>query len=332
MTANHPGLMWNRRAFSLAIAIAIAAFAPALSWAQDYPTRPVRIIVPYPPGGTTDILSRMLAEGLAQKLGQPFIVENRPGAGTVVGAQAAAHAKPDGYTLLVSTASTTAFMPLLRKNPGYSTDQLTAVAMIGRSPLVLDVPAKSPFRSLNDLIEFAKANPDRLNVATQGAGATSHLTAELFRASTSISFVPIHYQGSAPGLQAILAGDVDFYFDGVATSAPAIQAGTLRGLAVTSERRMPSIPDVPTMREAGYPDVTIYSWYGLLAPVGTPPAIIDRLNKEVNVIIQSDRVVERLARESAEPLPMSPADYARFVNEEREIWRGVITQFNIQID
>jgi tripartite-type tricarboxylate transporter receptor subunit TctC len=320
------------RHFMAALAIAVAAFTPATIQAQDYPTRTVRIIVPYPAGGTTDILARMVADRLQAKFGQPFVIENRAGAGTAIGAAATANAAPDGYTLLVSTASTTAFMPLLRQNPGYSADQIIPVAMVGRAPLVLDVPTKSPFRTVKDLVDFAKANPGKLNGATQGAGATSHLTAELLRASAGITYQPVHYRGSAPGLMAAIAGEIDFYFDGVATSAPAILGGNLRGLAITSEKRAASLPDVPTMREAGYPDVTVYSWYGFLAPAGTPAAIVELLNREITAIVKDAAVTDRLQKEGAEPISMSPPDFARFINEEREMWRGVITKFNIQLD
>jgi tripartite-type tricarboxylate transporter receptor subunit TctC len=317
---------------ALSLVIAVAALTPIQARAQDYPTRTVRILVPYPAGGTTDILARMVGDRLQQKLGQPFVIENRPGAGTAIGAAATANAAPDGYTLLVSTASTTAFMPLLRQNPGYTASQIVPVAMVGRAPLVLDVPTKSPFRTVKDLVDFAKTNPGKLNGATQGAGATSHLTAELLRASAGITYQPIHYRGSAPGLMATVAGDVDFYFDGVATSAPAILGGNLRGLAITSEKRAASLPDVPTMREAGYPDVTVYSWYGFLAPAGTPAAIIELLNKEITAIVKDKAVIDRLEKEGAEPISMSPPDFARFINEEREMWRGVITKFNIQLE
>jgi tripartite-type tricarboxylate transporter receptor subunit TctC len=300
--------------------------------ALEYPARPVRVLVSYPAGGTTDILARMVSDALARKLGQPFVVENRPGAGTAVAAQALTRAAPDGYTLLVSTGSTTAFIPLLRAHPGYTPEQLASVAMIGRSPLVLDVPAQSPFRSVAELVAFGKANPNRLNLATQGAGATSHLTAELFRAATGISFTPVHYNGGPPGLTATIAGQVDLYFDGVSTSGPAINGGQLRGLAVTSERRMPNLPEVPTMREVGYPDVVVYAWYGLFAPTGTPAPIIGLLNREVNAIIQGHEVQERLIRDGAEATPMSVADFSRFQSEEREMWRRIIVPLNIRLD
>ncbi len=326
-----PSRLTSRR-HALGLLAAAALSAPGLAAAQEYPARPVRVLVPYPAGGTTDILARLVSEGLAQKFGQPFVVENRPGAGTALAAQQLVRAAPDGHTLLVSTGSTTAFMPLLNRNAGYTAEQIAPVAMIGRAPMVLDVPASSPFRTVRDLVEFAKANPGRLNAATQGAGATSHLTAELLRAAAGISFVPVHFQGSAPGLIATIAGQVDFYFDGVATSVPHVREGRLRGLAVTGERRTPGLPDVPTMREAGFPEVTVYSWYGFLAPTGTPAAAVERLNREVNAIIRSPAIVERLLREGGEPLAMSTPEFARFVDEEREMWRGVITRFDIRLE
>ena len=310
----------------------LAALSPLAARAQGYPTRAVRVLVSYPPGGTTDILARMVADGLSKQLHQPFVVENRPGAGTAIAAQALTRAAPDGYTLLVSTGSTTALMPLLRKDLGYSPDQIAAVALIGRAPMVLDVPAKSPFKTLADLVAFGRANKDKLNVATQGAGATSHLGAELFRAKSGISFVPVHYNGSAPGLIATIAGQVDMYFDGVATSAPVIADGQLRGLAVTGDRRMPNLPDVPTMAEAGFPEVNVYSWYGLLAPAGTPAPVIELLNKTVNEIIGSPALQERLRLEGAEALPGSVPDFAKTIVDERAMWKGVITPLHLSLD
>ncbi|WP_426954914.1 Bug family tripartite tricarboxylate transporter substrate binding protein [Muricoccus radiodurans] len=314
----------------LAALAALGLAGPAA--AQDYPQRPVRVLVSFPAGGTADILARLVSEGLARRLGQPFIVENRAGAGTVIAGQALTRSAPDGYTLLVTTGTTTSFIPLLHNNPGYTPEQFAGVAMIGRSPLALDVPANSPFRSVQELVAFGVANPNRLNAATQGAGAISHLMAELFRKSTGLGFTPIHYAGSAPGLVATIAGQVDFYFDGVSTSAPAIQGGRLRGLAVTSEQRMPNLPDVPTMRELGYPEVTGYAWYGVHAPAGTPAPIVERLNREINGIIGEREVQDRLLREGAEVAPMSVADFNRLMVEDREKWRDVIVPLNIRMD
>ena len=246
-----------RRSAAFALLAAGMLGGPAV--AQDYPQRAVRVLVSFPAGGTTDILARLVSDGLARSLGQPFVVENRPGAGTAIAAQALARAAPDGHSLLVTTGSTTSFIPLLHANPGYTPEQLTGVAMIGRSPLVLDVPANAPFRSVAELVGFGRANPGRLNAATQGAGAISHLMAELFATSTGASLTAVHFAGSAPGLVATIAGQVDLFFDGVASSAPLISTGRVRGLGVSSERRMPNLPDVPTMAEQGFPAVTGYA-------------------------------------------------------------------------
>jgi tripartite-type tricarboxylate transporter receptor subunit TctC len=300
--------------------------------AQEYPQRPVRVLVSFPAGGTTDILARLISEQLSRRLNQPFVVENRAGAGTVIAAQALVRAPADGHTLLVTTGTTTSFMPLLHSNPGFTPEQITGVAMLGCSALALDVPANSPFRSVQDLVEYGKANPNRLNAATQGAGAISHLVAELLARSTGITFTAVHFTGSAPGLNATVAGQVDFYFDGVSTSAPLIQAGRIRGLAVTSERRMPNLPDVPTMTELGFPAVTACAWYAVLAHSDTPAAIASLLNREINAIIQEPALRERLTRDGAEPTPMSVADLNRFMADDREKWRRVVAPLNIRMD
>lgn len=316
-----------------AVAAMAAVFGSASeATAQEYPQRAVRVLVSFPAGGTTDILARLVSEQLTRRLGQPFVVENRAGAGTVIAAQALVRAPADGHTLLVTTGTTTSFMPLLHSSPGFTPEQITGVAMLGCSPLALDVPANSPFRSVQELVEFGKANPNRLNAATQGAGAISHLSAELLRSVTGITFTPVHFTGSAPGLTATVAGQVDFYFDGVSTSAPLIQAGRIRGLAVTSERRMPNLPDVPTMTELGFPQVTACAWYGVLAHSDTPPAIVALLNREINAIIETPALRERLTRDGAEPTPMGVEEMNRFMVEDREKWRGVIVPLNIRMD
>jgi tripartite-type tricarboxylate transporter receptor subunit TctC len=329
--------MSARRRLAASLFGAVAAMAAVFgatseATAQEYPQRPVRVLVSFPAGGTTDILARLVSEQLTRRLGQPFVVENRAGGGTVIAAQALVRAPADGHTLLVTTGTTTSFMPLLHSNPGFTPQQITGVAMLGCSPLALDVPANSPFRSVRDLVEFGKANPNRLNAATQGAGAISHLSAELLRSVTGITFTPVHFTGSAPGLTATVAGQVDFYFDGVATSAPLIQAGRLRGLAVTSERRMPNLPDVPTMTELGFPQVTACAWYSFLAHADTSPAIVALLNREINAIIETPALRERLTRDGAEPTPMGVAEMNRFMAEDREKWRGVIVPLNIRMD
>jgi tripartite-type tricarboxylate transporter receptor subunit TctC len=312
--------------------MAVVGMAASPAAAQNYPQRPVRVLVSFPAGGTTDILARLVSEQLARRLGQPFVVENRAGAGTVIAAQALVRAPADGYTLLVTTGTTTSFMPLLHSNPGFTPEQITGVAMLGCSPLALDVPANSPFRSVADLVASGRANQNRLNAATQGAGAISHLVAELLASSTSISFTAVHFAGSAPGLNATVAGQVDFYFDGVSTSAPLIQAGRIRGLAVTSEKRMPNLPDVPTMTELGFPAVTACAWYGVLAHSDTPAPIVSRLNREINAIIEEPALRERLTRDGAEPTPMSVAELNRFMAEDREKWRRVVAPLNIRMD
>ncbi len=323
-----------RSVFLALAAVAMTAVGAARSSvaAEDYPQRPVRVLVSFPAGGTTDILARLVSERLARRLNQPFVVENRAGAATVIAAQALVRAPADGHTLLVTTGTTTSFIPLLHSNPGYTPEQITGVAMLGCSPLALDVPADSPFRSVADLLAFARANPNRLNAATQGAGGISHLVAGLLAAATDITFTPVHFNGSAPGLNATVAGQVDFYFDGVATSAPLIQAGRIRGLAVTSERRMPNLPELPTMTELGFPAVTACAWYGVLAQAGTAAPVVALLNREINAIIEEPALRERLTRDGAEPTPMAVADLNRFMAEDREKWRRVVAPLNIRMD
>lgn len=312
-------------------ALACGIAAPAAAQ-QDYPNKPVRIIVPYAAGGTTDLLARMVADALRRKFNQPFLVENRTGAGILVGTQVVTRAAPDGYTLLLSTGSTTALAPLLYTNPGYTPEQLAGVAMVGRSPLSLDLPIQSRFNTLADLIAFGKANKDKLNMATQGAGATSHLTAELFRAATGITYTTVHYQGSTPGLNAILASEVDAFFDGVSTSAPHINSGKMKSLGVTSEKRMPNLPNIPTLKEQGFPDVVVYAWYGFFAPAGTPNEIRAMLHKEINAFVDNKEVQDKLYGWGTEPTSMSIAEFEKFYTDEREMWRKVVTPLNIKMD
>lgn len=318
------------QAASCALAILGGLAAPVA--AQEFPQRPVRVLVSFPAGGTTDILARLASDQLSQRLGQPFVVENRAGGGTVIAAQALVRAPADGHTLLVTTGTTTSFMPLLHSSPGFTPEQITGVAMFGCSPLALDVPMNSPFRSVADLVAYARANPGRLNAATQGAGAISHLSSELMGRSTGITFTTVHFTGSAPGLNATVGGQVDFYFDGVSTSAPLIQGNRLRALAVTAERRLPSLPEIPTMAELGFPAVTACAWYGMLAHADTPVPIVARLNRELNAIIQQPTFRERLTRDGAEPTPMSVAEMNAFMAADREKWRPVIAPLNIRMD
>lgn len=322
---------------SIALIVGVAsglslAAGPTLA-ATDYPNRTVRIIVPYPAGGTTDILARSVAEALRKAYNQAFVVENRTGAGILIGTQAVARAAPDGYTLMLGTGSSTALAPLLYANPGYKAEQLVGVAMVGRSPLSLVLPVQSRFKTLAEVVAYGRENKDKLNMATQGAGAVSHLTAELFRSATGITFTPVHYQGSTPGLNAVLANEVDIYFDGVSTSAVHLNAGKMRSLGVTSETRMPHLPNIPTLKEQGYPDVVVYAWYGVLAPAGTPDEIRRMLNKEVNQYLASKEVQEKLLNSyGTETTIMSISAFEQFFNDEREMWRKVVAPLNIRMD
>ena len=287
------------RARGLCVAGGRAAFVPAL--AQSYPDRPVRIIVPTPAGGPVDVMARLVATALPASLGQNVFVENKPGAGNTIGSQLAAEAAPDGYTLMVSAASGLIMSPMIYSNAGYDASSFAPVALIAETPQLLVVNPQLPFKSVADLVAYAKANPGKLNYSTGGIGTLPHLNAELFKTVTGTNIVHVPYKGGGPALTGVVAGEVQMTFDTLATSLQLIKDGKLRALAIAGPKRAPELPDVPTMPESGYPAVTSGAWTALLAPKGTPPAIVAKLNAAVNKALQSEPMKSTLAKLGAQP-------------------------------
>jgi tripartite-type tricarboxylate transporter receptor subunit TctC len=303
-----------------------AAALPAVSrfaWAQAYPARPVRLILGYPPGGSADITARLIGQWLSERLGQPFILENRPGAGTNLATDAAVRAAPDGYTLLLVAPANAINATLYDKlNHNFIRD-IAPVAGIIRFPNVMEVHPSVPVKTVPEFIAYAKANPGKLNMASSGNGSTIHMSGELFKMMTGVDLVHVPYRGGALALTDMLGGQVQVMFDNLPTSAEYIKTGKLRGLAVTSAIRSDVLPDLPTVGDF-VPGYEASAWYGIGAPKDTPPEIIDKLNKAVNAILADPKAKARFADLGASLLPGSPADFGKLNADETEKWGKVV--------
>ena len=325
--------MISKRIFALAVFAAccgLATLDPAS--AQTYPTRAIKIIVPFPAGGPTDVLARLLADKMSPMLGQNIIVESRPGgAGGTVGAKAVAGSDPDGYTLLLSQVGALTISPSVNKTADYEPLKLFApVAIAAISPQILAVTPGLPVKSVSDLIAYGKSNPGKVNFASAGAGTQPHLLGELLKIVGGFDMIHVPYRGSAPAITDLLAGQVQLIFDTPVVLLSHIEAGKLRALAVTTEQRMTQLPDVPTMKELGYPRLTTYLWTGLLAPAHTPPAIVDKINATLTQAEQSPDLKANLEKLGAEPKPMSAAEFAAFMADETKKWAEVVEKAGIK--
>src|SRR6476646_719612 len=312
---------------------ALAAMLAALPQAdaQDFPSRPVKIIVPFPAGGTADVMPRVIGEWLSRKWGQPVVVENRTGAAGNIGAEAVAKADPDGYTLLAAPPPPLVINHNLYPRLGFDPTEFVPIVIMGRVPNALVVSAKVPLASVADVIAYAKANPGKLTSATQGNGTTSHLTSELFQLMAGVKFQQVPYRGSAPALTDLAAGNVDLMFDNLGVSLALVKGGQLRLLGVATPTRMAALPDVPTIAEtlAGFESA---AWFAIVAPPKTPPAIVDKINADVNEALHEDDVRQRLAQLSAEPIGGTPQTTAAYMREEIERWHNVIKAANVKLD
>jgi len=311
----------NRILLVLMAAVALPVALPVQ--AQDYPGKLVRVVVPFPPGSLTDTLARIVAEKLQGKWGQPVIVENRAGAGGNVGADAVAKAAPDGYTLLFAPPSPFVTNKLLYAKLAYDPDAFVPVSVIAIAPVVLLVHPNVAAQSVQQLIAYAKANPDRLNYASSGVGGLPHLGAELFKSMAGISAVHVPYQGTAPALAALLGGQVDMLFDAVGAALPSIRAGKLRVLAVGSEKRTPLLPDTPAMNEV-LPGFASMVWVAMAAPPKTPAAVANWISTSVAEAVKQPEVVKRMLDLSFEAIGGTPAEMARLLKEEIERWGNVV--------
>lgn len=321
-----------RRKF-LRFAAGAAAFAgiPRIARAETYPSRPVHIIVPVAPGGALDIIARLIGQWLSQRLGQPFVIDNRPGAGTNIGVEVGVRAAPDGYTLLLVPASVTTNATLYKNlNFNFIRDAVP-IAMISSLPLVMEVNNAVPAKTVSEFIAYAKANPGKISMASGGSGSASHIGGEFFKMQTGIEMVHVPYRGGAPALADLIGGQVQVMFSPLPESLGAIKAGQVRALAVTSLTRSDALPDVPTVAEV-LPGFEASTWQGIGAPKGIASDIVEKLNKEINAALADPQVKKRLVELGSVPMPMLSADFEKLIVDETEKWGKVIRAANIKLD
>jgi tripartite-type tricarboxylate transporter receptor subunit TctC len=317
----------RRRAF---LAAALALFAGGAS-AQAWPSKPIRIVVPFTPGGSTDILGRAIGQKLAESLGQQVIVENRPGAGGSIGAEAVARAAPDGYTLLMGHIGTLAVNPSLYPKLGYDVlRDFAPVAWVARVTNVLVVHPSVPARSVPELVKLAREQPGRLRYGSGGNGSAAHLAVEYFKLRTQTDIVHVPYKGTGPAVTDLLGGQIELMMSGAPALMPHVRAGKLRALAISSVQRIDLVADLPTIAESGVAGFEAIQWYGLVAPAGTPAPIVARLNAEVNRALATPELKGRLVAEGAEAAPATPREFGAFIAAEIERWRPVIQQAGLK--
>src|SRR5918999_3470079 len=300
---------------------------------QGYPAKPVRVIVPYPPGGGNDTLARLFAAKLGERMGQPFVVENRPGAGTMIGTEAAAKSPPDGYTILLSSIATHALSPNLYARVPYDPiKDFAPITLLGVAPTVMVVNKDLPAASLAEFISLAKSKPGSFTYASGGNGTPPHINGEVFKALAGIDLLHVPYKGGGPALADLVAGRVHVMLDTAASAMPHVRGGRLRALAISARERSPEYPEVPTFAEAGLPQYETNAWYSMHAPAGTPPEIVRRLKAELVAIVKDPDVVARFRQLSTEPVGSSPVEFAAFVKAELEKYARIIKAANIRLD
>ena len=315
----------------LLYAFFIAAIFPMTAAAQSYPSRPVRLIVPFPPGGSNDVVGRMIAAQLSPRLDNPVFVENQGGAGGLIGTEMAARSQPDGYTLLLISVAY-AFNPAIYKLPYDPATAFAPVAMLGAGPVVIAVTSKLPVGSVKELIALAKEKPGELNYATAGVGSFQHLASELFKLQAGVDIVHIPFKGGGPAMMDVIAGNTQITIGSLIQMLPQIKAGKLKALGVGSASRIAALPDLPTISEAGVPGYEVTNWWGIVVPAGTPRSVIDRLNKDLTAIVASPETKKRFETEGAEPLSMSPDEVGRFIAAETAKWARVVKDAGIRAE
>jgi tripartite-type tricarboxylate transporter receptor subunit TctC len=306
--------------------------APATMQAQQFPVKPIRIVVPFAAGGGTDLIARVMGQGMAQDLGQPVIVDNKPGGGTILGTDLVAKSPPDGYTLVLATFAH-AVNPSLQAHLPYDTAKAFApISLVGRSPNVLVVRPDRPYKSVNDLLAEARARPGKLTYGSYGNGTSAHLAAELLKNLAKVDITHIPYRGSSPAITDLLGGQIDMMLTTISSAAAYLDGGKLRALAVTSATRSPAYPDVPTLAEAGVKGYLAESWYGLYAPAGTPPEVIARLNQAVKAATATEAFRKRVENEGLVVSAGPPQELDRYVGAEIERWKKIVQDAHIKAD
>jgi tripartite-type tricarboxylate transporter receptor subunit TctC len=309
----------------LKIAAAALALVAAHGWAQQYPVKPVRIIVPFAPGGSADTLGRLVAGKLTESLGQNFVAENRPGAGGLVGSEIASNSAPDGYTLVVSGVASHAIAPSLASKPPFDpVRDFTHIALFGGPPAVFGVHPSMPVKDLKGFVAFAKARPGQLSYGSPGNGTQGHLVAELFTQTTGLKLIHVPYKGAALAMVDIVAGHIHAISTTLTTASGQIKAGRVRGLALSSEERLSEYSGIPTFKQAGYPEIVATVWFSLSGPAGVPADVVNRLNSEVRRILQLPEVRERLSRDGISPNSLDPKAFTGYVAAEVKRWAPVI--------
>jgi tripartite-type tricarboxylate transporter receptor subunit TctC len=324
----------KRRTLLAALAASPVALRAPLAFAQTaYPSQPIRIVVPFPPGGATDIMARAAAQKLAEAWKAQVVVDNRPGAGGNIGSELVAKAAPDGYTLEMGTVGTHAInASLYAKMPYDHVKDFTPVVLVAAVPNVLVVHPSVPANSVQELIAYAKANPGKLNFASSGAGTSIHLSGELFKVMAGVQMTHVPYKGSAPAITDLLGGQVQLMFDNLPPSLPHIRAGKLRALAVTTSERAPALPDVPTVAESGLPGFEASSWFGLLAPAGTPREIVVKINGEIARWLVTPEAKEKMIAIGANAKGGTPEDFAKHIADETAKWAKVVKESGAKVD
>ena len=319
-----------QRVLSLLASTIMILAAAAPSTAQDYPFHPIKMIVPFGAGGPTDIFTRLLAEELRKALKQPFVLENRPGAGTIIGTEAAAKSPPDGYTVLMISATQTTTETLVPSKPYKLLRDFVPVASLLNSELVMVVHPSVPVNTVKDFIALAKSKPGALNYASSGVGSNYHMAGELFKNLTGTNILHVPYKGSSGARNDIISGQIEMMFDSVPSMAPMIQAGRVKALGTTGKMRSAILPDVPTLSEAGVPGYEATIWIGVMAPAGTPQAIVTLLNTEINKILARADVVEAWTKQGATAMSMTPEQFGDYVQSEIDKWARVINANGIK--
>ena len=310
---------------------AAAVFAGPPARAADYPVRPVTLVVPFPAGGTTDVVARLLAERLTPGLGQQIVIENRGGASTTIGATVVANAQKDGYTLLLASASTFTTIPHVMK-VRYTLADFEPISMVVKVPFAFVVKKDFPAKTLAEFRAHALARPTAVNNATNGPGSLVHLAGEVAARELGVKVTHVHYRGAAPATQDMMAGIVDSNVEALTNAVPNVQAGAYRALAVLSSQRLPQMPDVPTFAELGYPKVQAESWFAVLAPAGTPAEVTARLSAEIDKVVRSPDFAKRMEEIGNVAVPMGPAELKDFIAKESTLWGGVIREAGVKIE
>ncbi len=316
-------------AASVAMGAALATAAPAALAA--YPERPVQLIVPYAPGGATDLIARIVAPRLGDALGQPVVIINRPGAGGAIGSVSAAREKPDGYTIVMAVESSHAVNPSVQSNPAYDPlKDFAPISNLANVLGVLDINGKSHITTFQQLVDELKADPDKFTFGSSGNGGYSHLFGERFKSATKTDMLHVPYKGLGPALTDLLAGQIDVVFDNLPSSAGHIESGGLRALAVAAPERVPQFPDVPTYAEVGYPELNTPSWYGLAAPANVPEDVLETLNQAVKKALEDPEVVKQFEQQGAVPQYTSREEFAKIIRESNERWQQVVADINFE--